>query len=80
MADNHCGQCEQAARRVGSQYPIWSVHCDECNKRALSWYPEHSVAGMNMALLVGMKRGFPYVNALLRELRDQAAVEVRRAA
>jgi hypothetical protein len=70
MADKSCAQCDQAAQRVTSQYPIWSVHCEACNKRALSWYPEHSLAGMNMALLVGMKRGFPYVNRLLRELRE----------
>ena len=71
-----CSQCEQAARRA-SQYPIWSIRCDACNRRALSWYPEGTMQRMNMAVLIGVKRGFDYVRRLEQDMRD--GVEVGNA-
>lgn len=75
MAYKQCTICDkaEAAHRAGAKhlYPIWSVHCDECCRRVLSFYPEHELASMNMALIVGMKRGFSFVTEMQRRMRDE---------
>jgi len=68
-----CPHRERAARRAAKNvvepYPIWSVSCDSCCRRALAFYPEHELAGMGMALVVGMKRGFDFVTRVQSEQR-----------
>lgn len=77
----HCDKAELAAGR-GAQYlyPIWNVHCDACCRRVLAFYPEDHHSSMNMALIVGMKRGFPFVTSLQREIRDAQLQALKAAA
>ena len=74
MQIKRCTLCVKAdaAREAGAVhlYPIWAVHCDDCCRRVLSFYPDHDLASMNMALIVGMKRGFTFVTSIQREIRD----------
>lgn len=75
MQGKPCPHCEIAQARslrgAVPLYPIWNVHCDDCCRRVLAFYPEHHISSMNMALIVGMKRGFPFVTALQREIRHE---------
>jgi hypothetical protein len=76
MQRNTCPHCEQPKSAIdrGARhlYPIWNVHCDACCRRVLAFYPENHMSSMNMALIVGMKRGFPFVTQMQRELRDES--------
>lgn len=77
----HCAQAKSATDRGARHlYPIWNVHCDDCCRRVLAFYPENHLSSMNMALIVGMKRGFPFVTALQKEFRDASLQEAARAA
>jgi hypothetical protein len=84
MQHNTCPHCEQADfasdRGARHLYPIWSVHCDACCRRVLAFYPDDHMSSMNMALIVGMKRGFGFVTQMQREIRDALAEDVALAA
>ncbi len=62
-----CFHCYQASRPHAQPYPIWSVHCDSCNRRALAMHPPETLRGFFMAILIERARGTRYVNSLLRE-------------
>ena len=66
----NCPHCIQAAKRSQFPYPIWSHECDRCIRRALTWYPLGTIGRAMMAINVGMRCGFPFLNALEQELQD----------
>lgn len=84
MQGNHCPHCDKAksASAAGAVhlYPIWNVHCDACCRRILAFYPEHSMSSMNMALIVGVKRGFEFVTAIQKEQRHAQFDQIKAAA
>ena len=83
MQGNPCPHCQTAQsaseRRARHLYPIWNVHCDACCRRVLAFYPDDHLSSMNMALIVGMKRGFPFVTSIQREIRDAKLQEYAQA-